>query len=135
MSDELALYTAVYSNASAAMTDLGAVERMHKDNYVGAFDAAVIDKENGKPHIAKRMDRPVVRVIPEVFGGGKLPRKELKDAANELTSSEAGLIVVGEPTIEKGIDQALSGAVKVMKHSVNATTDEIADELQEALKS
>ena len=26
---------------------------------------AVIDRENGKPHVAKRMDRPRIRVIPE----------------------------------------------------------------------
>jgi hypothetical protein len=27
------------------------------------------------------MDRPRIRVIPEAFGSGTLPRKELKDAA------------------------------------------------------
>jgi uncharacterized membrane protein len=134
MADPLALYTASYSSASAAVQDLDAIEQLHKEKFVGSFDAAVIDKENGKPHIRKRMDRPRMHAIPEMFGGGKLPRKELKEAASELTGSEAGLIVVGEPTIEKGVDSALKGAVKVMKHSVDATTDEIAEELQEALK-
>lgn len=133
MADDVAVYAAAYSTSDAAVADLRTVEQLHSDKFVGAFDAAVIDKENGKPHIVKRMDRPRVRVIPEAFGGGRLPRKELKDAANELTSDEAGLIVVGEPTMEKGIDDALKGAVKVVKHSVNATTDEIASELQEAL--
>jgi hypothetical protein len=33
------------------------------------------------PRIVKRMDRPRVRVIREVLGGGTLPRKELKEAA------------------------------------------------------
>jgi len=42
---------------------------------------------------------------------------------------------VGESTIEKAVDQALAGAAKVVKQAVNATTDEIASELQEALKS
>ena len=101
----------------------------------GKYDAAVIDKENGKPHIAKRMDRPHVRVIPEWFGGGTLPRKELHEAAEELTANQAGLIAVGEPTIEKGVDQALTGAAKVVKRAVQATTDQITSELQEALKS
>jgi hypothetical protein len=68
---------------------------------IGSYDAAVIDKENGKPHIVKRMDRPHTRVIPELFGGGTLPRKELHDAAEQLTANQAGLIAVGEPTIEK----------------------------------
>jgi hypothetical protein len=95
----------------------------------------VIDQENGKPHIVKRMDRPHVQVIPEWFGGGTLPRKELHEAAQELTASQAGLIAVGEPTIEKAVDQALTGAAKVVKHTMDATTDEITSELQEALKS
>ena len=43
--------------------------------------------------------------------------------------------MVGEPTIEKGLEQALTGAAKVVKRSVDATTDEISSELQEALKS
>ena len=134
MADQMALYTAQYSSTSTALADLDAIQRMHKEKFVGSFDAAVIDKKNGKPHIVKRMDRPVARIIPEAFGGGKLPRKELKDAANELTSNEAGLIAVGEPTVVRGIDDALEGAVKVAKHSIDATTDEITDELQEALK-
>jgi hypothetical protein len=46
-----------------------------------------------------------------------------------------GFIVVGEPTSEKGLDNALSKAAKVVKRTVDATTDEIASELQEALKS
>jgi hypothetical protein len=137
MSDNkpVVLYTAAYDSVSAALTDLDAVEQLHKDAVIGQYDAAVIDKENGKPHIVKRMDRPGVRVIPEWFGGGTLPRKELHEAAQELTASQAGLIAVGEPTIEKAVDQALTGAAKVVKHTMDATTDEITSELQEALKS
>jgi hypothetical protein len=101
----------------------------------GSFDAAVIDQEEGKPHIVKRVDRPRVRIIPELFGGGALPRKELREAATELTSDEAGLILMGEPTIEKGFDKAVAGAAKVVKPSLDATTDEISSELKEALKS
>jgi len=129
------LYTAAYDSVSAALTDLDAVEQLHKDAMIGRYDAAVIDKENGKPHIVKRMDRPGVRAIPEWFGGGTLPRKELHEAAQELTASQAGLIAVGEPTIEEAVDKALTGAARIVKRTVDATTDEIASELQEALKS
>jgi hypothetical protein len=131
----MVVYAAAYENLSDAMADLDAVEQLHKDQVIGSFDAAVIDKENGKPHVAKRMDRPGIRVIPEWFGGGTLPRKELHEAAQELTASQAGLLAVGEPTIEKALDNALKGADKVVKHTVDATTDEITSELQEALKS
>jgi hypothetical protein len=81
---ENVLYTAVYGNVQDALDDLKAIEQLHEDDLIGKFDAAVIDQEDGKPHIVKRVDRPRVRVIPEVFGGGALPRKELKDAASEL---------------------------------------------------
>jgi hypothetical protein len=129
------VYTATYDSVSAALTDLDAIDQLHKDEMIGDYDAAVNDEENGKPHIAKRMDRPGVRVVPEWFGGGTLPRKELREAAQELTAGQAGLIAVGEPTIEKAVDKALTGANKVVKRTVDATADEIAGELQEALKS
>ncbi len=132
---EIVLYTAVYDDVAAALSDLDALEGLHEDDVVGKYDAAVIDQENGKPHIVKRMDRPRIRVIPEAFGSGALPRKELKAAAEELTSGQAGLIVVGEPTLEKGFDKAVTRADKVVKRSLDATTDEIASELHEALKS
>ena len=134
-SNPMVLYTATYNSVSDAMADLNAVEQLHKDKVIGKYDAAVIDKEDGKPRIVKRMDRPGIRVIPEWFGGGALPRKELREAAEALTANAAGLIVVGEPTIEKALDKALTGAAKVVKHEVDATTDQIAGELQEALKA
>jgi hypothetical protein len=132
---DMALYTAVYESVPPALADLDAIEELHKDEMIGKFDAAVIDQEGGKPHIVKRVDRPRVRIIPELFGGGALPRKELKEAAMELTSDEAGLIMIGEPTIEKGFDKAVTGAAKVVKRSLDATSDEISSELKEALKS
>jgi len=131
----MVVYAASYESVSAALADMDAIEQLHKDEMIGTYDAAVIDKENGKPHIVKRMDRARIRVIPEMFGGGTLPRKELKEAAAELTANQAGLIAVGEPTIEKAVDDALTGASKVVKHTLDTTTDEITSELQEALKS
>ena len=130
----LIVYAAAYETVDAAVADLNTIQQMHKDQLVGQYDAAVIDRENGKPHVVKRMDRPYVRVIPEWFGGGALPRKELYEAAEQLTANQAGLIAVGEPTIEQGLDKAFTGAAKVVKREVDATTDEITSELQEALK-
>jgi hypothetical protein len=60
-----------------------------------------------------------------------LPRKELHEAAEQLTAGQAGLIAVGEPTIEKGLDKALTKADKVVKRTVEATTDELTSELRE----
>ena len=132
---QLVVYAAAYATVEDALADLDAIEQLHKDEMIGQYDAAVIDKEDGKPHVVKRMDRPHIRVIPEWFGGGSLPRKELHEAAEQLTATQAGLIAVGEPTIEKGLDKALTKAARVVKRTVEATTDEITSELQEALKS
>ena len=135
MSDKtMVLFAAAYDSVSDALAALEDLEQMHKDKLVGSYDAAVIDQENGKPHIAKRMDRPYIHIIPEQFGRGALPRKELKEAAQALTGGQAGLIAIGEPTIEKGVDKALMHAARVVKHSVNAETDQISSELREALK-
>jgi len=131
----LVVYAAAYEGLDAALADLDAVEQLHKDEAIGQYDAAVIDKEDGKPHVVKRLDRPHIRVIPEWFGGGTVPRKELHEAAQQLTADQAGLIVVGEPTIEQALDKTLAKAAKVAKRTVEATTDEITSELQEALKS
>jgi hypothetical protein len=130
----MALYTAVYESVSPALEDLGAIEELHDDSMIGKYDAAVIDLKEGKPHIVKRVDRPHIRVIPEMFGGGALPRKDLKEAAQDLTGYEAGLVVVGEPTLEKAFDKAVTHATKVVKHSLDATAGEIEDELKEANK-
>jgi len=131
----MVMYAASYDSLQSALAALDAVGDLHKEKMIGKFDAAVIDKKDGKPHIAKRMDRPLIHLIPEQFGGGALPRKELKEAAQELTADQAGLIAVGEPTIDKGISRALATAGKVVKRDFNATADEITSELQEALKS
>ena len=131
---ELAVYIAVYDSIDAARDDLNALEQLHKDDLVGTYDAAIVDQQKGKPHIVKRMDRPFMRVIPETLGFGPLSRKELKDAAAELAANEAGLIVVGEPTLEKGFDKAVTRAAKTLKLSVDATTDELAKEMKEAVE-
>ena len=67
-------------------------------------------------------------------GAGRCPARSFT-RQQQLTADQAGLIAVGEPTIEEALDQALTKAGKVVKHTVEATTDEITSELQEALKS
>jgi hypothetical protein len=134
-SDQLVLYAAAFGSVTDARGALDSIDQLHKDQVIGRYDAAVIDQENGKPHIVKRADRPEYRVIPEWFGGGALPRKELREAAQQLTADRAGLLVVGEPTIEKAVEKELTSASRVVRHEVDATVDQISSELQEALKS
>ena len=127
------VYAATYPTVAAARAVLDTIEHPHKE-VAGTYDAAVVDKENGKAHVVKRMDHPHVRIIPEWFGGGALTRKELDEAAKELLAGEAGLIVVGEATIEPALDKAFTGTARVFKREVQATVAQITTELQEAFE-
>ncbi len=133
-SEHTVLYTAVYNDIDAALADLGALEQLHKAERIGSYDAAVVDKKDGEPHVVKRVDRPAVRVIPEWLGSGTLARRELHDAARALEPGEAALIVVGEPTLESGFKKAVTRAAKTAKRELNAATDELAKDLTEAVK-
>jgi hypothetical protein len=134
MADNSIVYTAVYDNVQAALADLDALEQLHQTEVLGKYDAAVVDKEDGRPHIVKRADRPKIRVVPELLGGGKLPTKELNEAAQELTTDEAGLIVIGEPTLDKAFDKAVTHASKVAKHTFGETTDQLEQALTGSFK-
>ena len=133
-SEDAVLYAAVYNEVDSALADLDAFEQLHKAQVIGKYDAAVIDNEEGKPHVVKRADRPAIRLIPEWFGSGKLPRRELHEVAQALDSGEAALMVIGEPTLQKGFEQAVTRAANTVKRDLHATTDELAKDLLEASK-
>jgi len=134
MADNSVAYVAVYDDVDSALADLDAFGELHDEDVIGKYDAAVIDQENDKPHIVKRVDNPRINVLPEVVGRGALSSGELRDAAKELDPGEAALIVVGEPTLAKGFDKAVTRANKVAKESFDASADTLADELIEAAR-
>jgi uncharacterized membrane protein len=128
-------YVAVYSDLDTAIADLDALTKLHDDELIGKYDAAVIDQENGKPHIAKRVDRPRINVVSELVGRGALPSGQLRDAAKTLEPGEAALLVVGEPTLEKAFDKAVTRANKVAKESFDMNADQIAADLTKDVNS
>lgn len=132
MADNSVAYVAVYPDVGSAMADLDEFSQLHDDELIGKYDAAVIDQENGKPHIVKRVDEPRISVIPEWFGKGRLPNGQLKDAAAELEPGEAALVVVGEPTIEKAFDKSVQRATKTAKEKFDASADQLASALTDA---
>jgi hypothetical protein len=126
------VFIAVYENVDDALVDLEDIEVEHKDDFVGLFDAAIVEKKNRRLHVVKRMDRPFAHVIPDELGFGPLSRPELKQAAAELNPNQVGLIVIGQPTLENAFDKAVTKAAKVVKSNVDATPDEIAKDMREA---
>jgi uncharacterized membrane protein len=132
MTDYATLYSAVYSSKDDALADLGAFEQMHDDQLIGKYDAAVVDKENGKTHIVKRVDHPSVNVIPELAGSGHLKRSELDQVASGLAPGEAALVVVGEPTVEKAFQKAVKDADKTAKQEFDQNADDLEQTLLQA---
>jgi hypothetical protein len=132
--DNSVLYTAVYTDLEDAKFDLEALQQLHRDQMIGKFDAAIIDKEDGKPHIVKRVDHPYYRVIPEWFGSGTLPRKELHEAAEALDAGQAALVAIGEPTIAEGVERAVIRSAKTFKHDMNVATDALTKEISDAMR-
>ena len=128
-------YVAVYDDVNSALADLEAFEDLHDDDVIGKYDAAVIDQEQGKPKIVKRVDHPRIDVLAELVGRGALPSGELKNAAKELDPGQAALIFVGEPTLEKAFDEAVTRANKVAKQAFASSADDLADELIKAARS
>lgn len=133
-SDPAVLHVAVYGDLDSAKADLDAFEQLRKAEVIGKYDAAIIDKEDDKPHVVKRADHPAIRVIPEWFGKGTLSRSELHEAAEALEPGECALVVVGEPTVEQGFEKAVTRAHKTVKHDLNAAADELERELLEAVR-
>jgi uncharacterized membrane protein len=62
-------------------------------------------------------------VIGHLRGG--MSRSDLKEIGEMLEESESALIVVGETTIERGVDEAIKHAKKQMKKEVRADAREI----------
>jgi hypothetical protein len=132
--EPLVVFIAVYENVDDALVDLEDIEVEHKDDFAGLFDAAIVEKKGRRLHVVKRMDRPFAHVIPDELGFGPLSRPELKQAAAELNPDQVGLIVIGQRTLENAFDKAVTKAAKVVKSNVDATPDEIAEDMKEATK-
>jgi len=133
--ENLELIVGIYDNVDSAKSDLEGIEELHKEDLIGTFDAAITQKHDGKLHVVKRMDRPMVRIIPEVFGFGKLSHKELRQSVDELTEGQYALVVIGQVTVEKAFDKAVTHAANVAKHFIDATADELTQAMQEAARS
>jgi uncharacterized membrane protein len=132
MADNSIAYVVHYSDVDSALADLDALGGLHDKDLVGNYDAAVVDQEDGEPHIVKRVDNPRINVIPELVGKGALPSSELKDTARELGPGEAALVFVGDPTLDKAFDKAVTHASKVAKQNFDSRSHDLAKALRDA---
>jgi len=157
MSDnQIFLYAGEYDSVEDAKADLEALKELHREEFVGTYDAAVVTKnEEGKVEVVDKTEKPtqhggwaglaVGAAIGLIFppsilvsglvgaGAGALighlrggmSNSDLKEVGEMLDESEAALIVVGEETIERGVEEATRRAKKQMKKEVRADAKEI----------
>ena len=154
--NQVFLYAGEYESVEEAKADLEELKELHREKFVGTYDAAVLTKnEEGKVEIVDKIEKPtqhggwaglaVGAAIGLIFppsllvsglvgaGAGALighlrggmSSSDLKEIGAMLEESEAALIVVGEATIERGVDEATRRAKKVLKQQVRADAKEI----------
>ena len=161
--NQLTLYAGEYESVEDAKSDLEELKELHRDKFVGTYDAAVLTKnEEGKVEIVDKIEKPTqhggwagfavgaaIGLIfpPSVLMGGLvgagagalighlrggMSNSDLKEVGEMLDESEAALIVVGEATIERGVDEATKRAKKAMKKEVRADAREIEKAIDSA---
>ena len=150
------LYAGEYESVDEAKADLDELKELHREQFVGTYDAAVLTKnEERKVEVVDKIEKPTQRggwaglavgaAIGLIFppsvlvsglvgtGAGALighlrggmSRSDLKEIGEMLDESEAALIVVGEATIERGLDEAVKHAKREMKKEVRANAKEV----------
>src|SRR5215204_1996370 len=151
------LYAGEYENVDDAKADLEVLKEMHREHVVGTYDAAVVAKtEEGKVKIVDKIEKPTQHggwagmgliFPPSILVGGLLgagagalmghleggmSRSDVKEVGEMLEDSEAALIVVGEATIERAVDDATRRAKKQMKKEIRADAREMERAVDEA---
>jgi uncharacterized membrane protein len=157
MSDEsMFLYAGEYDTVEDAKADLELLKQLHREKFVGTYDAAVLTKnEDGKVEVVDKIEKPTQRggwaglavgaaiglifppsiLVSGLVGAGAgalighlrdgMSNSDLEEVGEMLDESEAALIVVGEATIERGVDEAIKRAKKEMKKEIRADAKEI----------
>ena len=130
----LVIYVGAYDAVSHALRDLNDLEQLHERGLIGGYDAAVVDMERGRPHIARTVDHPHVLAVLGRLGTGPLPRETVKEAAKRLQGHDAALVVLGAATIASGVERALTRSATIAQHEFDDTPDVIGTTLAEALE-
>ncbi len=155
------LYAAIYDDIPDAEADFDAVYELHAAGLIGTFDAAVIEKQEGKAHVHKK-EKPTqhgawtgiavgavagILFPPSIIGGAivggaaggvighlwrGLSRSDLKDLGEGLDEGAAALVVVGESKVGEQIEKAVTRARKVIEKEIDAEADDLKQELQDA---
>ncbi|MBS1878429.1 MAG: DUF1269 domain-containing protein [Actinobacteria bacterium] len=158
------LFAAIYDDIPDAESDYEAVFDLHAAGVIGTFDAAVIEKQDGKVHVHKT-EKPTqhgawtgiavgavagILFPPSIIGsaivGGAaggvighlwrgMSRSDLKELGEGLDEGAAALVVVGESKVGEKIEEAVTHARKVIEKEIDAEAEDLKRELREAEKA
>jgi len=158
------IYIATYPDEIAAREDYQVVKGLHDTGLVGSYDAAVVTKDAaGKVHENKdetatrhgawwgaAAGAAVGLLFPPallgaaatgaVVGGVSghlakgMSRSRAKELGDFIDPGQAGLIVVGETTIEGAIQQSVTRAQKQTAEELDVDPHDIDKTLQQALR-
>jgi uncharacterized membrane protein len=149
------LFAGEYGSVEEAEVDWEAVKDLHAAHVIGTYDAALVTKdEKGKPKIVHKTEKPTQHggwaglgigaliglFWPSVLIGGLLgagvgafvghleggiSRGDLKEVGELLDEGEAVVLVIGEATIERAVEEALADAKRTLKKQVDADAEEL----------
>jgi uncharacterized membrane protein len=156
------LYAGEYESVEDAKADLDVLKELHRENVVGTYDAVVTKNEEGKVKIVDKIEKPTqhggwagmavgaaIGLIfpPSILVGGLLgagtgalighleggmSRSDLKEVGEMLDNSEAALIVVGEATLERAVEDATKRAKRDLKKEIRADAREMERAVDQA---
>jgi uncharacterized membrane protein len=157
--DPVHLFIGLYDSGDAAERDFDNVVSLHRQGLVGAYDAAVIERDDdGALRVAhkKRSGHhvltglgigalftvltPFIAVPFGLIGAGtgalvkhaegSLPKKDLDELTDALTGNEAALAVVSNKTDVGRVEQMLPGAVQRLAKVLDVDKDDFVAALE-----
>ncbi|GIH02960.1 hypothetical protein Rhe02_10270 [Rhizocola hellebori] len=157
------IYVATYSDKESAEADYEVVKDLRSSGLVGSYDAAIVTKDaKGKVHVNKDetatrhgawwgvaagaavglLFPPAILATAAVGGaiGGVsghlakgMSRSEVKELGDFIDPGQAGLVVVGESTVEKAVQNAVTRAEKESAEELGVDPKDIDKALQNAV--
>ena len=158
--DPVHLFIGLYDSEEAAERDFDNVVSLHRQGLVGAYDAAVIERDDdGALRVAhkKRSGHhiltglgigalltvltPFIAVPFGLIGAGagalakhaegSLPKKDIDELKDALTGSEAALAVVSNKTDVGRVEQLLPGASQRLAKVLDVEKDDFGAALEQ----
>ena len=159
--DGMIMFAAQYGDLESAKDDFAVIKELHHEKLIGRYDAALFTKtDKGKVKIVDTDESFRARgatagalggailglIFPPtllLIGGGAalgavighvsmgLPRGDIKELGDMLDEGEAGIILVGEMTVQKFADRLMKKAARVSEKTIDVNADDVQKAVDE----